>query len=492
VPVSLRRHAFVAVGSSAALSLASDVVRLVTMMVMARLLTPADYGNFALATSVMFWVGAVGFDNFAPNLLRHQGREREISTYLLFGLILQSGLLLFGMVAASVLYLWLERQLVAVLLAVSLLSFPIRVPQEIESQLLQREFRWRRLRFVQLATLLVGSSLSVLLAYKGAGPFALIASILLEPLPSAIVLFTARPIGSLGLNRAVLRSLKDFGWPMVGGSLTGRTRDLMSSWAVGAMLGAAELGLLGRTWGLAHLVLGRFGTQVSYALLPILAAAHSDPARRLRVGNSLLCAIVWSQVPLAVCLALLAAPAVQLLYGERWEGVIGLLPFASAFALVHAVLTLFVPLLIAGGATRNRLHCDAIFLVAAVVALSGLRYGLPAYILAYTAAAAAATLFAGYAVHREGWIDIKGIRNAVIPTLAAGALAMLVASPIWHTLDGTIRAIVSAAVFLLVDLFVLRFFFSPLLAELVAVAPRPALLRRALLLGPTPIPSPER
>ena len=326
--MSLRQQSIVAVGSGAALSLVGDVVRLGTMMLLARLLTPEDYGNFGLATSAMLWVGAVGFENFAPNLLRHRG-EGQIGTYLLFGLILQSCLLAVGVVVAAFLYFQLEYQLVAALLAVGLLSFPVKVPQQIEQQLLQREFNWRRFRLVELATLLSANALSVLLAYAGAGPFALITPIVLGPLPFAVLLFASREFKPLRFDRELLKQIQSFGWPMVGGSISWRTRELISSWAIGTVLGAVELGVLGRAMGLANLVLGRFSGQVTATLLPVLVAAQRDPARRLRVGNLLLSLIVWSQVPLAVCLTLLAAPAVLLLYGQRWAGVIELLPLCE-------------------------------------------------------------------------------------------------------------------------------------------------------------------
>ena len=121
---------------------------------------------------------------------------------------------------------------------------------------------------------------------------------------------------------------------------------------------------------------------------------------------------------------LLAAPAVLLLYGQSWVGVIDLLPLASAFTLMKAALTLFVPLLIAVGATRDGSFVTRFFLRRRLVALSGLAFGLSAYILAHTVAVVVPTLYAGYAVHREGWIDARGTREAVIPALTAAAVGM--------------------------------------------------------------------
>jgi O-antigen/teichoic acid export membrane protein len=481
--MSLRQQSIVAVASGGVLSLVSDVVRLGAMMAMARLLTPEDYGNAGLALSVLFWVGALGFENFAPNLLRHRDGA-QVGTYLLFGLILQSCILAIGMVVAAIIYFQLEYRLVATLLTVGLMSLPAKVPQQIEYQLLQREFSWRRLRLVELATLLCASGLSVVLAYLGAGPFALIVGFVLEPLPFLVLFFASRQFQPLRLDRELLKNIQAFGWPMVAGSLTWRTRELTSSWAVGTVLGAAELGILGRATGLANLVLGRFSGQVAMTLLPVLVAAHGEPARRLRVGNLLLCLIIWSQVPLAVCLSLLAAPAVLLLYGERWVGAINLLPLASALTLMQAVLTLFVPLLIAVGATRDRFVCDAIYLASVLVALSGLAFGLLAYVFAYTVAAVLPTLYAGYAVQRQGWIDARGVREAVVPALTAAAVGFLVAWPTWYRTTGTIGAIASAIVFVSTYVLALRVLFSLRLNELLSILPASGTVRRMLLLAP--------
>jgi O-antigen/teichoic acid export membrane protein len=385
---------------------------------------------------------------------------------------------------AAFLYFQLEHQLVAAMLAVALLSFPMKVPQQIEQQLLQREFNWRRLRLVELATMLSASGLSVLLAYIGAGPFALIAPLVLEPLPFAFLLFTSRQLKPLHVDLELLKDIQTFGWPMVGANIAWRTRELTSSWAVGTVLGAAELGILGRATGMAGLVLGRFSGQVAMTLLPILVAAQGEPARRLRVGNLLLCLIVWSQVPLAVCLTLLAAPAVLLLYGQRWAHVIDLLPLLSTLTLMRAGLTLFQPLLIAVGATRDRLVCDAIFLASAIVALGGLALSLSAYLLSLTVAVVVPTLFTGYAVRREGWIDRRGARDAFVPALTAAAMAMSTAWLIWQRTNGTIGAIFAAMVFVSVYFLALRVLFSTRLDELMSMLPKSELFRRMLLLGP--------
>jgi O-antigen/teichoic acid export membrane protein len=481
--MSLRRQAFVAVGSNAALSLIGDLVRLVTMMIMARLLTPADYGTFALVSSLTLWISAAGFENFAPNLLRRQGAGAELATYLLFGLLLQTSLLVLGVAIAGIRYFGFGLRLVAALLALSLLAFPLKVPSDIEVQLLQREFSWKRLRLVQVGTLMLGSLAAITLAAAGAGPFALVVPALIEPLPLACLLAASRRPGRLRLDRPLLRDLQAFGWPMVGASQAWGMRGAVGSWAVGIVLGAADLGLLSRAGSLSNLVLGRFAGQVAYALLPILAAAQGDPQRRLRVGNLLLRAIVWSQLPLAVALALLTAPLVHLLYGDRWVALVPLVPFASALALGHGMLTLFVPLLIASGATGDRLKGDALHLAFALLALAALPLGLIAYLLAQTAAVALVSIVFALLVHRRGWIDRRGVREALLPAALAALVAALPAAWIVSSVAETAGALLAATAFLVLYALTIRLISTPLLDELLGVLPGASYLRRAVFIS---------
>ena len=61
---------------------------------------------------------------------------------------------------------------------------------------------------------------------------------------------------------------------------------------------------------------------------------------------------------------------------------------------------------------------------ARLAALGGLAFELSAYILACTVAAVVPTLYASYAVHREGCIYARGVRDALVPALTAAAMAM--------------------------------------------------------------------
>jgi hypothetical protein len=118
------------------------------------------------------------------------------------------------------------------------------------------------------------------------------------------------------------------------------------------------------------------------------------------------------------------------------------------------------------------------------VALGGLALSLSAHLLSLTVAVVVPTLFTGYAVRREGWIDRRGARDAFVPALTAAAMAMSIAWPIWPRTDGTIGAIYAATIFLAVYIVALRVLFSPRLDELVSILPKSDLFRRILLLGP--------
>lgn len=478
----LRRQAFVTLGSGLLVSLAGDIVRLLTMMILARLLLPEDYGTFAMATAVSGWLVGVGFLNFAPHILREQPSPHDISTLLLFGLSLHGALTLCGLMIAALLATVAHRPVEAVLVALAVLALPIYVPADIELQLLQREFRWRPVRLWQVGTMLLASAVSILLASQGHGPFALVAGVLIEPLPFALLLFITRSWRPLCLDRDLLGRLQRFGWPMVAGSLSWKTRELISAWAVGLALGATELGLLGRATGLAGLVLGRFSAQVGYMLLPVLARAQEDPDRRRRAGSLLLRLVAWSTVPAAVLLALLADLLVVVLYGERWLEVAPLLPLAAAAALVHVHLQACMPLLLASGRTRQRLICDLLFFAGTLALLPAVAFGLAAYLCAMTAATLLPAVYVLRAAFNDGWFDRQAVRDAFLPPLVAAAVGGLTAAALRSDLAGLAADLLAAATFVLVFAGLLRLLFARPLSDLVEVLPGRAWLMRLALL----------
>lgn len=467
----LRRHAVVAVGSSWLLSFAGDGIRLVTMMILARLLLPEDYGHFALATAITGWLTGFGFLNFAPQLLRERGEPGEVATYLLFGLALQTVLALIGLAVAAALWFVWEQRLVAALVAVAVLALPLQVPAQIEAQLLQRDFRWRAVRLWQLFTMLAGSAVSILLAWQGFGPFALLAGVLVEPVPLAMLLVSTRSIRPLVAKPEISSRMRAFGWPMVAGSLSWKTRELVSSWAVGLALGAAELGLLGRATGLAGLVLERFSAQTSYALLPVLVKACEDPGRRLKAGTLLLRAAAWSTIPVAVLLVLTGPTAVRILYGPQWMDIVPLLPFSAALGVAHAHLSAVMPLMLASGRTRERLICDLLLLAGMAVAVPALLGGARVWLGALCLATLLPTAYLLRHVVREGWLDGEALRQALVPPIVATMAGLVCATPLRMVADGIAVDMGAAVVFTATFTLTVRWLAPAALFELLDCVP---------------------
>jgi O-antigen/teichoic acid export membrane protein len=184
-----------------------------------------------------------------------------------------------------------------------------------------------------------------------------------------------------------------------------------------------------------------------------------------------------------VALALLAAPAIDLLYGERWAAIVPLLPLACALAFGQGLLTLFVPLLVAAGATGARLRGDLIYLGLALLALAALPLGLAAYMLAQATAVALASIAFAALVHRQGWIDRGGWRDALLPPLQAAVTAAVPATLILATVAGAPGAVLTAATFLTLYALTLRLVSMPLLDELLGVLPGASALRRAAFIS---------
>ncbi len=453
-------------------SFARDAIRLVAMMVLARLLLPEDYGHFAMATAVTGWLTGVGFLNFSPNLLREAPRPAEVATYLRFGLLWHGLLTVVGFGIAGALWFGLDRPVVAALVALGTCALAPQVPAEIERQLLQREFRWAAVRLWEVGTALLASVAAILLAWRGFGPFALLAAMLIEPIPFAVLLLMKRTWRPLRSDPAIREGVRRFGWPMVVAHALWSGSHLLSTWAVGTLLGATVLGLFNRGVAVTTLVVGRISGQAAYAVMPVLAKVHTDPHRRRIAGRLLLRAAVWSQCVLAGAFVFVAEPAIGIVYGERWLALMPLLPPMIALSLVASLVVVLEPMVLASGRSDRRMLWEIVRFAGTAACIPILWVGLEWYVYGLTALHVVLLVFAVGFAAREGWLSRADVHDAFVPAIVAGGGALLATNAVGYAYDGAARQFVEALLFAGVYLLLLAACFPSLTQELLLRLPR--------------------
>ena len=274
----------------------------------------------------------------------------------------------------------------------------------------------------------------------------------------------------------------------MGSGLANSGRLLIESGAVTAVAGFAAFGILTRSVGLSTMFCQKVAAQLLYAIYPILTRLDENGGGLVRVGGLVIRLVVWIVVPVAVLLAVLAAPVVHVVYGPKWIDVTPLLPWAMAWGAFGGVSHSAYMLLLARQQARLCLLSDLGLLVATALALGlALPHGTYTYLVVLVVAQVILVSILLFFLVRCASLSVAGLVDAFVPPMVAGflswgALATLQNTLGWAAPQTFLEALSWGAAFCLFHLLVLRIGFKRQLIELIAYFPARRTISRILFI----------
>jgi O-antigen/teichoic acid export membrane protein len=400
-------------------------------VLLARLLTPADFGIVGLALVVIGFARPFGDFGLASAIVqrrpltdRHVRVAFTLST--LVGVSL-AALLAIGAPAAAA--LMRDPRLTAVLRVLSLI-FATTGISVVAGGLLRRRLEFRPLVLSDLVSYIAGYGLlAPALALRGAGVWSLVAAALVQTLlsASAIVVIGRHSMRPL-LARAEARELLHYGVGSGAASWVSYLALNADNFIVGRTLGAASLGLYARAYTLMNLPFTYTASVLSGVLFPAFAQIQNDLVRLRRAFLAMteLTALVagGSMGTLAV-----AAPhIVPALFGPRWVDVVPPLQILCGAGYFRALYHVGGVVAHSAGLVYGDLRRQA-FYAALVIAGSyaGATYGLPGVALGVSVAIVAMFVATGQLALRitqVSWREYMRIQVApVVIAIVTGACA---------------------------------------------------------------------
>jgi teichuronic acid exporter len=335
----------------------SAALGVVSVLVLGRLLQPAQFGVAALALAFGQY-GDLIIDSLLTGAViqRPQLSERALDTAFWMSIAF-GGAAALGCWSASgpIAQFYEQPELAGYVTALgigALLTGASLIPRA----LLARQLSLRSLAVRALVSRLLAVAATIALAVQGYGAWAIIAGTLVSGLSTAILSWSAgvrRP--RLQFSPAACREFLAFGWPIAGQELLWSAVNRVFPLLVGLYHGADAVGYLNFAAKLVEPVAGILGASAYRLGLPMFSALQADkPAlkRAFRSASRYSFAFV---APALIGLAAVAPDAVPLLFGNEWRPAI---PIVEIVALYNAVLftRAFVPSCITAlGAPRRNL-----------------------------------------------------------------------------------------------------------------------------------------
>ena len=289
-------------------------------IVLARLLSPVDYGLMGMLTIFSAVAMCFGDAGFCCGLIQGKEISEDDETSVFCFNIFAGFLLTLSLCAISPLVaVFYQQPILKQLLCVLSLQFMFISLGTVQYALMIRDMDFKRRALVNNAATFLSGSIGIGMACAGLGVWSLIGQILSRYLLSSSLVWLVRPWRPRGRFRwACLRSLWPFSSHMMGTSLLNSIFDNVYSVIIGRFYTPAELGQFTRAYGLAQLPGLAATDAISNVTLPVFSRMQQDIGAlrsRLRKSIRTLGAFYF---PLMIGLAAVAEPLIRCLLTAKW------------------------------------------------------------------------------------------------------------------------------------------------------------------------------
>ena len=437
----------------------SSLTRLLVLVILARLLTPTDYGIAGMAIVVTSFALIFTDPALSAALIQRPViDERDRSSVFWLATGIGGALTLVGVAASGLVANFFREEQVQDLVIVTSFCLVAASLSVTQRALLARELAYRKLEIREMTSIVAGGVVGVAAAIAGLGPWAIVLNFVTYVVISTVLVWLLvdwRPRRVFSIDH--IRSLWGFSARIFSASVLTWGNQNLDKALVGRFLGGGPLG----AYSLAYTATQVPGQLLSRPLYQVVAPAY---ARIQSDSERLERAWLWSKqlsvavvAPALLALIVVAPDLVPVVFGDQWDAAIAPLQLLCIGAVANALVALHWSVLQARGeaSTVLRLAFMSSFLTFTAFAC-GLYWGIVGVAAFY---AGARWLY----VVPSTWITTRGVSFAFWPALRAGGdmlpTALVAAAVGFATrillleldVPQAIRLIVVTAVIFLVD-----------------------------------------
>ncbi|QTE28904.1 lipopolysaccharide biosynthesis protein [Pengzhenrongella sicca] len=347
-----------------AVSVGAQLVRFVlqigSMIVLARLLVPADFGLVAMVTAVIGVAEIVRDLGLSTAAIQARTlSEAERSNLFWANTALGTACAGIALALTPVIVAIYDEprlsQVVPPLAAVFVLS-------GLDTQLradLARSLRFRSLATSDVISQGTGMLAAVLLALAGAGFWALVAQPVVAAFMSLVVnAVNCRWVPGRPRRSVSIRPFLRFGVRLMGTQALSYGTKNIDNIALGAVWGPASLGLYSRAYQLLMTPLNQINTPLTRVAVPILSKLQDDKDTFVRYAGRAQLVGCYVTATMLIVAAALADPLISLLFGDTWEGLAPIFALLALGGVFRSISQLSYWLFLATGRTGSMLRLD--------------------------------------------------------------------------------------------------------------------------------------
>lgn len=318
----------------------AQAVTFIVSIILARLLSPDDYGNIALVTVFITIANVFVVNGFGSALIQKlEVDNTDYSSVFFANIVFSCFLYLIIFIISPIVSNFYSSPILCPVLRVLGLRIPIAAINSVQQAYVSRNMLFKKFFFSTLFGTLLSGIVGCIMAYVGYGIWALVVQYLANTSVDTVVLwFTVkwRPDFVFSISR--VRILFSYGWKLLLSGLLDTGYTQLRSLVIGKKYTSSDLAYYNRGDQYPQLVVININTSISSVMFPAISKCQDDLAKVKSMTRRAIKTSSYIMWPLMIGLDIVAKPLISLMLTDKWLPCVPYLQvacFTYAFWPIH-------------------------------------------------------------------------------------------------------------------------------------------------------------
>lgn len=317
---SLKNQTAIGVVWSAVQRFGSLAISFISSIILARLLTPEDYGvigvlSIFIALSLSFIDGGFG----SALIQKKNPTQTDYSTIFYWNILLSIFLYVILYVAAPLIAVFYNMSILTRVLRVEGLILLINAFQIIPNNQLRKQLKFKPLSIIFMLSAFMSVCIGIVLAFYGFGVWSLVAQQLANGLFTTLLLWKYNKwVPILVFDKKSFTELFSFGGFLLISNLINTFCNNIQGLIIGRLFSVRDMGFYSKAHSLEEIPSKGISDVIMQVTYPVFSKIQDDKERLKNALRTIVSATAFITIPIMILLIVIAKPLIILLFSDRW------------------------------------------------------------------------------------------------------------------------------------------------------------------------------